>query len=131
MPLASPTIEIHGTELTALHEQLPLLVLTLNIPGPPAGPVDLDPGARLKVQPLTCLTVKAWPAIVTVPTRAAAVLASTASLTVPFPDPLAPAVTWIQGAWDDVVHVQPAAAVTLTATLAPAAGTSSSFGAMM
>jgi len=60
-----------------------------------------------------CVSVKVWPAIVTVPFRlAAAVFAATEIATVPFPLPEAPAVTVIHDALLAAVQPHPVGAVT-------------------
>jgi hypothetical protein len=66
------------------------------------------------------LTVNVWPAIVSVPLRAAPVLAVTLNSTDPLPLPLAPDVTLIHGALVDAVHVQPPVVDTDTGVPAPA-----------
>ena len=69
------------------------------------------------------------PAIVTVPERVVAtVFAATLKLTLPLPDPLAPAVTVIHAALLEAVQPQPASAVTATVPVPPAAGTDSLVG---
>ena len=60
-----------------------------------------------------------WPAIETVPLRAASGFAPITSCTEPLPDPLLPDETAIQLALLEVVHEQPAGAVTLTDALSP------------
>ena len=69
-----------------------------------------------------CVTVKVWPAIVTVPVRCAvAEFAAMVMLTVPLPVPLAPPVTVIQAAPLAAVHAQVEGEVTLTLVDSPAA----------
>ena len=69
-----------------------------------------------------CVTVKVWPAIVTVPVRCAvAEFAAMVMVTVPLPVPLAPAVTVIQAAPLVAVHAQVEVEVTLTLVDSPAA----------
>jgi hypothetical protein len=69
------------------------------------------------------VTVKVWPATVMVPVRwVVAVLAATLKVTVPLPDPVAVPVTVSQLALLVAVHVQPAAAVTLTDPVLAVAG---------
>jgi len=70
-----------------------------------------------------CLTVKMLPAIVIVPVRLAPeVFAETEYPTIPFPLPLEPDVTVIQGTLLTAVHEQPEPATRVTLTvLAPAA----------
>ena len=55
-----------------------------------------------------------WPAIVSVPLRAAPLFAATVNATVPLPLPDPPLAIDIHGAFADAVHEQPAAAVTAT-----------------
>jgi hypothetical protein len=77
-------------------------------------------GDTSTLQPGDCVTVKTWPAIVSVPVRAGPVVAATVKPTVPLPDPAAVA-SEIQVTSLDAVHGQPAAAVTITAFEPPAA----------
>ena len=70
------------------------------------------------------VTVNAWPAIVSVPVLVdVVVLAAAWKLTVPPPDPLAPAVIVIQGTPLSEVHAQPAAVVTLAVPVPPVLAT--------
>ena len=69
------------------------------------------------------MTVNVWPAIVSVPLRAAPVLAATLNSTDPLPLPLAPEVMLIQDALVDAVHVQPPVVDTDTGAPAPADAT--------
>ena len=70
-----------------------------------------------------CVTVKVWPAIVTVPVRCAvAEFAAMVMLTVPLPVPLAPAVIVTKlVALLTAVHVHPDVVVTFTVPVPPAA----------
>jgi hypothetical protein len=67
------------------------------------------------------VTLKAWPAIVIVPSRAAPVFALTLKVTVPFPLPLAPEVTTIHDALLTAVHEQAFDAVTVIVAPGPPA----------
>ena len=67
------------------------------------------------------LTVNECPAIVSVPVRAAPVLAATLYATVPLPVPAAPLVTVIQLSFAVAVHEQVLPAVTATLPVPPAA----------
>ena len=63
--------------LTAVQAQ-PLVVVTVADWDPPAATTSCAVGATVKVHAPACVTVKVWPAIVSVPGRAlAAVLAVT------------------------------------------------------
>ena len=86
-------------------------------------PVNALVELTLSVGPLPCcVTVTVCPAMVRVPVReVVAVLAATLRLTVPLPEPLAPAVTVIQVALLVAVHAQPVPAVTVTLLGPPAA----------
>ena len=68
------------------------------------------------------VTVNVWPAMVSVPVRAAPVLAATLNATVPGPLPLAPLVTVIQVVLLTPVHAHPVAAVTADAARPAARG---------
>ena len=64
------------------------------------------------------MTVTVWPATVNVPVRAVpVVLAATLNVTEPIPDPLAPAVTVIQGVVVVAVQEQAVPAMTLSVRL--------------
>jgi len=67
--------------------------------------------------------VKVWPAIVSVPLRAAALFDATLNATDPLPLPDAALVTVIHGALAVAVHAQPVPAVTATLPLPPVAST--------
>ena len=71
------------------------------------------------VQPLLCVTVCVWPAIVSVSTRCGPVLAATLKPTVPLPVPVAPLVIVIHDAVVEDVHAHPAGIVTATFVAAP------------
>jgi hypothetical protein len=91
------------------------------------GPVREVPGDRL-ARPLhgvggggaACETVNVWPAIVSVPVRAAAVFAATANATVPLPVPDAPPVSVSHGAFALALHAH-VLAEAVTATVPEAA----------
>jgi hypothetical protein len=69
-----------------------------------------------------CVTVKVWPATVIVPVRFVdPVLAAALNETEPGPEPGVPPVTVIQGALLVAFQLQPAAAVTATLPVPPAA----------
>ena len=119
-PVAPLVIVIHAALLVAVHAQ-PVAALTVLLPVPPAavnawpvGAIDGEQDAAAWV------TVNVAPAMVSVPVRIeAAVFSATLNVTVPFPDPLFPLVTVIQGALLAAVQLQAVAAVTLL--LPPAA----------
>ena len=67
----------------------------------------------------SCETVNVAPAIVSVPVRAAPVLAATSKLTDPFPLPLTPDVTVSHGTLLPAVQVQPDVVATLTGPPGP------------
>jgi hypothetical protein len=99
VPLAPEVTVIHDALLVADREQPRVPVTdTLTLP-PPAGTL-VPVGDRLKLQGTAfCVTVKVWPAMITVPVREVpAVLAATLRPTVPLPVPLAPEVTVIHDA---------------------------------
>src|SRR4051812_5831520 len=118
LPLDPDGRVIQPTLGVAVHAQVPL-VFTVNEPGPPPDPTCCDEGASEYVHPPSCVTVKVWPAIVTVPVRPASVFPAITSCTVPLPDPLFPEEIPIQLALLVAVHEQPPGAVTPTAIVPP------------
>jgi hypothetical protein len=75
--------------------------------------------------------VYVWPAIVTVPVRAAPVFAATDNWTVPSPSPALPLVTATHdGVSDIAVQVQAGPALTITTAEPPPAGTAVDVGAI-
>jgi hypothetical protein len=68
-----------------------------------------------------CVTVNAWPAMVTEPERAPPMLAAALNVTEPFPLPLAPAVTVTHPALLLAVQAQPLPADTATVPVPPVA----------
>jgi hypothetical protein len=74
--------------------------------------------------------VNVWPAIVSVPLRAAPPFDATLNVTDPLPLPEAPFVNVIQASLAVAVHAQVAPAVTATVPLPPAASTAWLFGAI-
>ena len=68
------------------------------------------------------MTVKVWPATVTVPVRTLPVFAATLNVTAPLPAPLALARTVIQATLLPAVQAQPFATVTDADTSAPSLG---------
>jgi hypothetical protein len=111
-------IVIQDTLLAAVHAQL-LVVFTLTLAVPPLAPiscllgeVEYEHGATAD-----CVAVNVWPAIVTVPVRAAPRLGATPIPTSPVPVPLAPDTTAIHDALLDAVHAHPLCV--LTSTLSP------------
>jgi hypothetical protein len=82
-------------------------------------PCDL--ALRLKVQPLSCITVTVRAATVTVPVRAGPVLGATENSNVPLPLPPAEPVRPIHPALLTAVHAQDAAAATSTRAPPPLA----------
>ena len=101
----------------------PLAVVTLNCPVPPDAGNELPLIEAEYVHgsvPAACVTVNVLPAIVSVPVRLdVEVLAATVNPAVEDPVPPAPAV--IHGTFEVDVQAQPAAAVTPTLPLPPAA----------
>jgi hypothetical protein len=106
---------IQGALLTAVHAQ-PAGVVTLTVPLVALSAADTLDGEIVVVQGTPCcVTVTAWPAIVTVPLRdPLAALAAIVSETVPLPVPEAPLPTVIQAAPLTAVHAQLPPAVTET-----------------
>jgi hypothetical protein len=124
LPLAPAVTVIHAALLVAVHAQ-PVVVVTLVLPVPPAATAFSEVADNVKVQGTpACVTVNVCPATVSVPVRELVeVLAAMLKLTVPLPDPLAPAVTVIHAALLTAVHAQPVVVVTFVPPVPPAAAT--------
>jgi hypothetical protein len=119
-----PIIVSHSTFDTADQVQ-PAPAVTSTVPLPPrtgwfwlVGEIENVHGTAA-----AWLRVTVCPATVTVPLRAAPLLAATVSATGPLPVPDAPDVTAIQAALDVAFQVQLPAVVTETEAVPPAAGT--------
>jgi hypothetical protein len=74
--------------------------------------------------------VKVWPAIDSVPVRAAPLFDAMLNETEPLPLPDAPLVTVIHASFADAVHAQPAPAVTAALPVPPVESTDWLLGAM-
>jgi hypothetical protein len=123
VPEAPDVTVIQLTLATAVHEHpLPPAVTAVE-PDPPLAGTAWLAGAIAKLHDVTCVTVNVWPAIVSVPVRAAPVLAAAVMLTVPLPVPEPPDVTVIQLTFGTAVHEQPALVVTALEPDQPLAGT--------
>jgi hypothetical protein len=127
LPLPDPplVIEIHGAFADAVHEQ-PAPAVTATEPPPPLASTDWLLGEIANVHgggAAACVTVSVWPAMVSVPLRAAPGFAVAVYVTEPLPDPVAPREIVIHGAFDEAVHAQLASAITSTALLPPTGGT--------
>ena len=104
------------SEAEALSETVPLRVLPL------AGAVSDTTGGVVSGGVAAWLTIKVWPAIVSVAVRCiAAVLAPTEYVTVPLPVPAFPELTEIQDALLVEIQTQPALAVTVALPVPPLA----------
>lgn len=124
LPDAADVNVIHGAfdEADQVHDAV-VVIVTLPV-NPPAGAGCVAGATVYAHAPASCVTVKVCPAIVIVPLRGAGSgFAAAVKPTDPLPDPDAPDVTVIHGAFDVAVHAQPPAAVTLTDPVPPAAGT--------
>lgn len=124
-PLAPPVTLSHDALLTAVQPQPPGAT-TLVDTAPPAAADDCDDDDRSNEHEApACVTVNAWPPIVSVPVRAADdALAAALNDTVPLPLPLAaPAIDSHDPAFDDAVQAQPAGAVTEVEPLPPPGAT--------
>ena len=123
-PLALPVMVIQLAVLYELHAHpAPVVMVTEAVP--PAAGTDCEAGLTEYVQgaAASCVTVNVWPPTVIVPVReVVALFAPTLNVTVPLPEPLAPAVTTIQLTVLDADHVQPAPVVTVNEPGPPAEG---------
>jgi len=137
VPDAPPVTTSHGAFDAAVQPHVPADALTAIEPEVAVSATLCDGGESVKVHgagagAAACDTVKVCPAIVSVPERAAAVLAAIANPTAPLPVPDAPLVTVSHGAFDAAVHVQVVAeAVTATFPDPAVSGTSWVVGAIV
>jgi hypothetical protein len=123
--LVDPPVTVTQLAPLAAVQAHPVGVVTDTLPVPPIAATACVDDERLKVQ-LTpgCVTVKLWPAIVSVAVRAVVVVfAAALKLTVPLAEPLVPPVTVTQLAPLVAVHAQPVVVVTATLPVPPAAAT--------
>jgi hypothetical protein len=110
VPLAPVAMVIQVAVEVLVHEHAVPAVTSIVIVPPAAETVSLV-GAIVNVQgAAACDTVTAWPAIVTVPMRAAPAFA--AAVIVACPDALPPPATVSHGELLDVVHAHPSVAAT-------------------
>jgi hypothetical protein len=121
LPLAPDAIVIHVALLVAVHAQPPAVETATGVPAPPAIGKDWLLGLMEVEQFADCVTVNVCPAMVSVPVRAAPVLAAMAKLTVPLPVPLAPDVIVIHAALLAAVQAHPVVVETATGVPAPPA----------
>ena len=135
VPEPPPVIAIHGALVVAVHGHVESDGVTAKPPVPPAVATDCVEGETLNVQvggggggggggAAPWLIVNACPPIVTVPLRAAPLLAAALTVTLPLPVPLAADVIVIHGAFDVAVHAHDAfVAVSVVVVVAPSGGT--------
>src|SRR4051794_38969444 len=92
--------------LVAVHENVAAHASTAMLPLPLPQPTRADAGVILNVHGAAacCATVKAWPAAVIVPLRAAPVFRATVNATLPLPAAPAGWLSVIQSAFDAAVH---------------------------
>jgi hypothetical protein len=122
VPVAPFLIVIHVSWVVAVHVQ-PAAIETVTFPLPSPSSKDLLVGSSVAAHAPACVTVKACPAIVSVPVRLLPGLAVPATVAVPLPLPVAPETTVSQDALVTVVHVHPVAIETaIGAPGPPAAG---------
>jgi hypothetical protein len=109
--------------LCAVQEHVAAEAVTETEPLPPFLSTDACCGEMVNEQTRAAwLTVKACPAMVSVPVRAAPRLGATVYDAFPLPEPLAPAVIETQETVDAAVHAQLACVVTATVPEPPSAG---------
>jgi hypothetical protein len=123
LPVAPVLTVIHVALLLAVQAQ-PVAAVTATVPVPAADVTLAEAGeiAGLQGTAACCVTVNVDPEIVSVPVRLVVpVLVALLNVTVPDPDPNAPAVTMIHGTLLTVVHEQPVPAVTVVLPVLPAA----------
>jgi hypothetical protein len=135
VPEAPEVIVIHVALLVAVHAHVaPLVTATLPVLAvagaftPGCAIVKVHAGAPAAA----CETVSVRPAMVSVPVRAAPVLAATVNDTAPLPVPFVVDVIVIHGALLTALHAQPACAwISTDCTAAPAAGALTLEGEML
>src|SRR4029079_7546473 len=120
-PLPPFVTVIHGTVLTAVHAQPPLVVTATEPVPPPTATAWLE-GAIAMVQPASWVTETVLPAMVAVPLRAGPSFDWMSSWTVALRDRLPSPATAIHGALLTALHAHSAAVVTLTVCGPPAVG---------
>lgn len=115
-PVPDPlTTASQSTFETAVHAHDGAEAVSVTLPAAASAVNDCDAGEIENVHSggggdaAACETVNVWPATAIVALRAAPVLAATVNATLPLPVPDAPAVSVIQLALVDAVHVQLAA----------------------
>jgi hypothetical protein len=131
VPVAPVETVTHPALLAAVHAH-PAVVVTLMVPEPPAAANAWLAGEIVNAQPTpACVTVNVLPAMVSVPVRGVvAVEAATAKVTDAVPLPVAPVVTDSHAALLVAPQAQPAAAVTATLPVPPAAAKDCDTGEM-
>jgi hypothetical protein len=113
----------HNAFEAAVHAH-PFAAVTFTDPLPPPAPTFCEVAESEKEQlTASCCTVNVCPAMVSVPVRAAPVLAAALNVIEPFPLPDVALVMVSQFALLAAVHAQPLAAVTVTVPVPPPAGT--------
>ena len=119
-----PVIESHVALSDAVHVQ-PVGAVIVTEPLPPPAAMFCVAGESAKLQDAPAwVTVTAWPPTVTVALRDALdVLAVAVSVTVPFPEPLAPPVTVSHAALSVAVHAQPEPVVSERVAVPPPTAT--------
>lgn len=125
VPLVLPLRVIQLTLLYEFHAH-PAPVVTVTEPVSPSAAADCEVGLRAYEHETAAAwsIVNVWPATVIVPVRGlVALLPETLNVTVPPPEPLAPAVTTIQFALLDAVQAHPPDVVTVTEPVPPSDGT--------
>ena len=122
MPLVPAPIVIHAALLTAVQLQpAPAVTVTAPLAANDDGRFD-DVGEIVMVHETpACVTVKVWPAIASVPVRAAPELLAMLNSSVAGPDPLVAELIVSHAALLEAVHAHPAAVVIATGVPAPPA----------
>ena len=123
LPAAPALTVIHVALLLAVQAQ-PVAAVTATVPVPAADVTLADAGEIVGLHGVAacCVTVNVDPEIVSVPVRLVVpVLVALLNVTVPAPEPDAPAVTMIHETLLTTVHEQPVPAVTVVLPVPPAA----------
>jgi len=132
LPAAPSTIASQDAPVPAIHAHPGAAVTVMVAVSPAAGLAIVVGDAAKEHGTASCVTVTVLPPIVSVAARGLeAVFGATVTLTVPLPEPEAPAVIDSHDALEAAVHAHPAGAVIETVLFPPPAGVEIVVGAIV